>query len=69
MMYQAPEQVRQRQQAMLDMATEQRTRLRLRRLGRARRRVERAERRLVEDLIEASQLNADLADLEQVQRF
>lgn len=69
MMYPAPEQVRQQQQAMLEMATEQRYRLRLRRLGRARRRVERAERRLVEDLIEASQLNADLADLEQAQRF
>jgi hypothetical protein len=69
MMYPAPEQVRQRQQAMLDMATEERNRLRLRRLGRARRRVERAERRLVEDLIEASQLNADLADMEQAQRF
>lgn len=69
MMYTAPEQVRQRQQAMLDMAAEQRNRSQLRRLGRARRRVERAERKLAEDLIEASQLNADLADLEQAQRF
>jgi hypothetical protein len=68
-MYSAHEQARARRQDMLDMAAEQRRRLRMRRLGRARRRVERAERQLVQGRYEASRLNAELEALDLAQRY
>lgn len=68
-MYSAHEQARERQQAMLDMAAQQRKRLRLQRLGRATRRVERAERQLAQGRRRvADRLNAELAALELTQR-
>ncbi len=64
MMYAAYEQVKKRQQSMIDVAAEQRHGLRLRRLARVTRRVERAERQLAHDRREASRLQAELAGLE-----
>ena len=68
-MYSAHEQARARRQDMLDMAAEQRRRLRMRRLGRARRRVERAERQLAQGRCDASRLNTELEALELTQRY
>jgi hypothetical protein len=68
-MYSAHEQARARRQDMLDMAAEQRRRLRMRKLGRARRRVERAERQLAQGRWDASRLNTELEALELTQRY
>jgi hypothetical protein len=68
MMYAAYEQAKERQQSMIDVAAEQRQGLRLRKLVRATRRVERAERQLAQDRREASRLKAELAGLEPAPR-
>jgi hypothetical protein len=67
-MYAAYEQAMERQQAMLDVAAEQRHGLRLKRLGKATRRVERASRQLAHGRRETSRLTAELAELEAGQR-
>jgi hypothetical protein len=67
-MYAAYEQAKERQQAMIDVAAEQRHGLRLKRLGRATRRVERASRQLDYGRREASRLTAELAEQEAVLR-
>jgi transcription initiation factor TFIIIB Brf1 subunit/transcription initiation factor TFIIB len=59
-MYAAFEQAKERQQAMIDVAAEQRHGRRLRKLGRVTRRVERAERQLAHGKREATRLTAEL---------
>jgi hypothetical protein len=56
-------QVRQRQQAALNVAAEQRDAQRLRKLGRATRRAERAERQLSRSWGEVAQRREELAKL------
>lgn len=68
-MYSAYEQAIKRQQEMQEVAVEQRYGLMFRRVGRAARRVERAERNLAQTRChrEAVTLNAQLAGLELMQ--
>jgi hypothetical protein len=58
-MYSSLEQARERQQAMLSQAAEQRSAHQLRKLGRARRRAERAERQLSRSWGEAARRRAE----------
>jgi len=60
-MYSSLEQARERQQAMLSRAAEQRNVQQLRKLSRARRRAERAERQLTRSWGEAARRRAELA--------
>jgi hypothetical protein len=59
-MYLSDEIVREHQHAMLTAATEQRQGLRLRALGRARRRAQRAKRQLAYAQLTADRLEAEL---------
>jgi hypothetical protein len=63
-MYPTHEQVKERQQAMLDLAAQERRARRVRILSRAMRRAERAERQLVSSWHEAARLREELAELE-----